>query len=128
MRISDWSSDVCSSDLSRIPRSGSDVHEVDRDYCLRSISVPFRVRSEAQQVDDRVVGREAAELLRRGQNKHGAYEARMQGKPGQEPHSDTVFRLCPDQQILPHHIVLKGGWVEDKHAHIVESTVHTRRL
>src|SRR3546814_6499879 len=90
MRISDWSSDVCSSDLSRIPRSGSDVHEVDRDYCLRSISVPFRVRSEAQQVDDRVVGREAAELLRRGQNKHGAYEARM---PRSEEHTSDLQSL-----------------------------------
>src|SRR3546814_18901169 len=113
MRISDWSSDVCSSDLSRIPRSGSDVHEVDRAYCLRSLAVPFRVRPEAQQVDDRVVGREAAELLRRGQNKHGAYKARMPGQLGHDPHADTVFRLCHAKMILHPHNSEHGEEVAD---------------
>src|SRR3546814_18166381 len=89
---------------SRIPRSGSDVHEVDRDYCLRSISVTLRVRSEAQQVDDRVVGREAAESLRRGQNKNGQYDARMPGQLGHDPHDETVFRLEPRTNIMLEHL------------------------
>src|SRR3546814_19913581 len=97
MRISDWSSDVCSSDLADVEGGPGDGH---RDGVgphperARAVGFDLEERLAAQQVDGPAIGR-----IVRG---HSALRTEMDDRAIGERHLARLTDPCDDIRLRPH--------------------------
>src|SRR3546814_1226406 len=85
MRISDWSSDVCSSDLSKVPPTPRTAHCPARCSAHPKKPAPGTATEDFRQLFSRLTsGRPAAAVMSRGSAQEGPGQSRHD-HPGQRP-------------------------------------------
>src|SRR3546814_14037046 len=97
MRISDWSSDVCSSDLQPAPETADAGAESDVDEAPEVAGPPPPVPVESQTVGiAQFFAPEGRRTLRRGTR---PYSATVKARPGTPPTKPQGYRLVPSGRI-----------------------------
>ncbi|MCY1173209.1 hypothetical protein D9M73_133630 [compost metagenome] len=81
------------------------VGEVNRDDRFAAAAVARRVGAEARQIDDRVIGHEAAQFRLFRPHQHGADKAAMPGKLVDHTDVDAVLGLRAPEQILDEQVL-----------------------
>src|SRR5690349_1880371 len=95
--------------FTRVGRSADQdqlLREIDRDHRLAAAAVPFGIRAEARQVDDRIFGLEAGELTRFRTNEQGPDEEIMPGELIDDADPDTMLGLRSAIEISDVKLIL----------------------